>query len=149
MLAAGAWAAAAAPAARAAQCGKVDMVPPDGASGVPVNASLGAHYTASADYLGEEVVLVHPDMSEQSLTATWDPTEQLLSVTPTAPLEAGRGYTVRWPALRGLNAAAPGVGGTATFTAGTTGDVAAPTFAGVAGLSWDLERTSNDCVDEL
>ena len=81
---------AAAPAARADSCGKpdlVDMVPPDGATGVPLNARLGAHYAAAAEYLGEDVVLVHPDGSEQLLDATWDATEQLLQVTPTAPLD--------------------------------------------------------------
>ena len=41
------------------------MVPPDGATGVPLNARLGAHYAAAAEYLGEDVVLVHPDGSEQ------------------------------------------------------------------------------------
>ena len=49
---------------------------------------------AAAEYLGEDVVLVHPppDKSEQALTATWDSTEQLLSVTPTDLLEAGKDY---------------------------------------------------------
>jgi len=151
-LALAAVAVTAAPAARAAQCGKpdlVDMVPPDGATGVPLNAALGAHYAASAEYLGEAVVLVHPDMSTESLGANWDPTEQFLSVTPGAPLEPGGSYTIMWPALRGLNAAAPGVGGMATFTAGTTDDVSPPTFAGVQGVTWDLERASDDCVDGL
>ena len=44
--------AAAAPSvARAASCGKpdlVDMVPPDLATGVPLNARLGAHYATAA-----------------------------------------------------------------------------------------------------
>ena len=149
---AGAVAAAAAPAARAGQCGKpdlVDMVPPDGATGVPLNAALGAHYAAPTEYLGEAVVLTHPDMSTESLGAGWDPTEQFLSVTPGAPLEAGGTYTIQWPALRGLNAAAPGVGGMATFTAGATDDLSPPTFAGVKGVTWDLERASDDCVDGL
>jgi len=144
--------AAAAPAARAAQCGKpdlVDMVPPDKATGVPLNATLGAHYAASAEYVDEPVVLVHPDLGEESLTASWDPTEQLVSATPGAPLEPGGKYTIRWPALRGLNAAAPGLGGMATFTAGTTDDLSPPTFAGVQGVTWDLERAQDDCVDGL
>ena len=149
-LAAGAFAAA--PAARAAPCGKpdlVDMVPPDGAVAVPPNATLAAHYTSAADYLGEEVVLVRPDMSEQVLPAIWDATEQRLSATPPQPLDPGTIYDVRWPALRGLNAAAPGVGDTARFTTGTAFDVAPPTFAGLVGLSWDLERVNDECVDEL
>jgi len=141
-----------APAARAAQCGKpdlVDMVPPDLAKAVALNARLGAHYMAAAEYLGEDIVLVHPDKSEQALTATWDSTEQLLSVTPTDLLEAGKDYEIRWPALRGLNAAAPGLGGTARFTTALTSDTEAPSFPGVTGLSWDLVREQDDCVDEL
>jgi MYXO-CTERM domain-containing protein len=146
-----AWAGA--PAARADQCGKpdlVDMVPPDGATGVPLNATLGAHYTAAAEYLGEDVVLERlPAGPNDVLPAAWDPTEQLLSVTPAAPLDAGAQYMIHWPALRGLNAAAPGVGGDAKFTAGSTTDVAPPTFAGVVGVSWDLERVTDDCLDDL
>ena len=125
-------------------------MPPDGAVDVPPNATLVAHYTSAADYLGEEVVLVRPDMSEQVLPATWDATEQrLLGVTPPRPLEPGTVYEVRWPALRGLNAAAPGVGDTVHFTAGTASTSSRPTFAGLTGVSWDLERVKNDCTDEL
>jgi hypothetical protein len=142
---------AAAPAARA-QCGKpdlVDMVPPDGATGVARNAKLGAHYATSADYLGEDVVLIHPDGSQQLLDATWDATEQLLSVVPSSSaLTADSTYEIRWPVLRGLNAAAPGLGGTARFTTGAGFDAAPPTFAGVAGLSWDVERKTTDCIDD-
>jgi hypothetical protein len=141
----------AAPAARA-QCGKpdlVDMVPPDGATGVPRNARLGAHYTTSTEYLGEDVVLVHPDGSEQLLDATWDATEQFLSVVPSSSaLTANSSYEIRWPVLRGLNAAAPGLGGMARFTTGAGSDTAPPTFAGVAGLSWDFEHKTNECTDE-
>src|SRR6185436_5466673 len=61
--------AAAAPSvARAASCGKpdlVDMVPPDLATGVPLNARLGAHYATAAEYQGEDVVLVHPGGREE------------------------------------------------------------------------------------
>ncbi len=94
-------------------------------------------------------MLVRPDMSEQVLPASWDATEQRLSATPPQPLEPGTIYDVRWPALRGLNAAAPGVGDTARFTTGTAFDLAPPTFAGLVGLSWDLERVNDECVDEL
>ena len=159
-LAAGALAAAAD--ARAAQCGKpdlVDMVPPDLAKTVPRNAILGAHYAAAAEYVDEEVVLVRhpdqPDMTTVTLTAnsdppvTWDRTEQFLSVQPKDPLDAGEEYEIRWPALRGLNAAAPGASGTARFTTALTSDTEAPNFPGVGGLSWDLVREQDDCVDEL
>ena len=80
-----------------AQCGKpdlVDMVPPDGATGVPLNAKLGAHYAAAAEYLGEDVVLVHPDGSEQLVAATfWDIDRAAAAVTPTAPLEPATAST--------------------------------------------------------
>jgi len=145
-------AAAAARPARAAPCGKpdlVDMVPPNEATDVPRNARLGAHYTAAAEYLGEDVVLVRPDGGQQILGATWDPTEQLLQVTPTAPLDPIATYEIQWPALRGLNAAAPGVGGTARFTTAAGFDTAAPVFAGLTAVAWDLERNNNSCTDEL
>lgn len=141
-----------APLARADSCGKpdlVDMVPPDGATGVPLNARLGAHYAAAAEYLGEDIVLVHPDGSEQLLDAAWDATEQLLQVTPTASLDANSMYEIRWPVLRGLNAAAPGLGGKARFTTGVSDDTVAPTFAGVTGLAWDFGRTHDECTDDL
>jgi hypothetical protein len=137
--------------ARAASCGKpdlVDMVPPDAATGVPLNARLGAHYAAAAEYLGEDVVLVHPDSSEEILAATWDATEQFLTVTPTAPLLANSQYEIRWPPLRGLNAAAPGLGGDAKFMTGAGDDLAPPSFVGVTGLTWDLERVTDECTDE-
>jgi MYXO-CTERM domain-containing protein len=153
LLASAAGAAVVAPLrAHAAPCGVpdlADMVPPDGATGVPLNAKLGAHYLASADYLGEDVVLVHPDGREQVLDARFDPTEVLLSVTPTEPLVAGGAYVVRWPALRALNAATPGIGGQAHFTAGTKDDTESPSFAGVTQVHWDLERVQNDCTEEL
>ncbi len=152
VLLAGAGGAAFVAPAHAAPCGVpdlVDMVPPDGATAVPLNATLSAHYMASADYLGEDVELVHPDRPKEMLKARFDPTEVQLSVTPTEPLVAGGAYVVRWPSLRGLNASTPGYGGEAHFTAGTTEDVASPTFAGVTGVQWDLEREQNDCTDEL
>src|SRR4029078_7952351 len=140
-------AAAATAVARAQWCGRpdlVDMVPPDMATGVPLNARLGAHYATSAEYLGEDVVLVHPPDGGQEVLrecapnmtkpcATWSRAEQFLQVTPTEPLQPNSSYEIRWPALRGLNAAAPGVGGRAMFETGGTDDVAAPVFDGVTG----------------
>lgn len=154
LLASAGGAAVVAPApAHAAPCGVpdlVDMVPPDGATAVPLNATLSAHYMASADYLGEDVVLVHPDRPEpQTLKADFDPTEVQLSIMPTEPLVAGGAYVVRWPALRGLNTGTRGNGGEAHFTAGTADDTASPTFAGVTGVQWDLVREQNDCTEEL
>jgi hypothetical protein len=150
-LAIGAVAAAPAPVARAAQCGKpdlVDMVPPDKATGVALNATLAAHYAESAEHINENVVFIRPGGVEEMLAPTWNRTEHRLSVTP-AYLASSTSYEVRWPALRGLNAAAPGVGGTANFTTGTTIDSAPPSFPGLAGVTWDLERETDDCVDEL
>jgi MYXO-CTERM domain-containing protein len=143
---------AAAPVARAATCGKPDledMVPPDGATLVPRNATLAAHYAASAEYLKEKVALVRPDDSEVVLTAMWEPTEQRLWATPPEPLDAGTTYKIVWPPLRGLSAAAPGIGGTATFTTGSAFDTEPPAFVGVVGLSWDLERRQDGCIDEV
>src|SRR5262245_39103873 len=135
------------------------MVPPHLAKTVPRNATLGAHYTAAAEYAGEEVVLVRhpdqPDMTMDVLTANtdppvnWDRTEQFLSVKPKYPLDAGEEYEIQWPALRGLNAAAPGAGDKARFTTALTNDTEAPSFPGVVGLSWDLVREQDDCVNEL
>ena len=143
--------AALAPDARAAPCGRpnlLDTVPPDQATDVPPNATLAAHYAASADYLGEDVVLVTPT-GEQALPATFDATEGRLAITPPNPLAPGATYVVRWPALRGLNAAAPGTGGQASFTVGAVPDDAAPAFEGVLGARWDLQRETNDCTDSI
>jgi hypothetical protein len=125
------------------------MVPADGAADVPPNATLSAHYASSADYLGEDVVLDTPDPASNALPATFDATEGRLSITPPDPLVAGGKYTVHWPALRGLNAAAPGVGGQATFTVASVPDSAPPTFEGVTGASWDLVRENNDCTNTI
>jgi MYXO-CTERM domain-containing protein len=124
------------------------MVPPDQAADVPTNATLAAHYATSADYLGEDVVIDTPTGS-QALPATFDTTEGRLSITPPDPLMAGGSYTVHWPALRGLNAAAPGLGGKAAFQVAAVADSAPPAFDGVVGVSWDLERKSNDCTNTI
>jgi len=144
--------AAAAGSARAAPCGRpdlVDMVPGDGATGVPVNATLAAHYQASADYLGEDVVLVAPGSVEEVLPATFDATEGRLAVTPPAPLVPGGSYIIRWPALRGLSTAMPGTGGQSRFTVGTAADAQSPVFGGATGVAWDLERRVGDCSDDI
>jgi MYXO-CTERM domain-containing protein len=153
LVAAGALAVAGAGgAARAAPCGLpdlVDMVPPDQAGDVPINAALAAHYTPSAEYAGEDVVLTWPTGEEQVLPATFDATEGQLRAVPAEPLVPGGAYIVRWPQLRGLDTAAPGCGGLAHFTAGTAADTEAPRFDGVTGVRWDLERRTSDCTDEI
>ena len=66
------------------------------------------------------------------------------------PAAAGGDYEVRWPALRGLNVAAPGPGG-----GGAVHGRCTPTRSGahVRGRSWasswDLEREQNDCTDSI
>jgi hypothetical protein len=141
-----------APAVRAAPCGRPDllyMVPPDGALDVPTNATLSAYYQSSADYLGEDVVLVTPDGVENALPATFDATEGKLSITPPDPLTSGGPYLVRWPALRGLNAATPGLGDEARFSVAFSPDTQPPSFAGLAGIRWDLQRETDECTDSI
>jgi hypothetical protein len=135
----------------AAACGRpdlIDTVPPDKAVDVPPNASLLAHYNISAEYLNEDVVLTPEGSVDEVVKVAFDSTQGLLTFTPPEPLLPGS-YTIRWPALRGLNAAAPGRGRIITFTVGTTSDTAAPVFEGLTGVSWDLERRNNDCTDAL
>ena len=152
LLVAGLVLAALAPAARAAPCGRPDligMVPPDGAGDIPPNATLSAFYQASADYLGEDVVLVTPDGVENVLPATFDATEAKLSITPPDPLSPRGNYVVRWPALRGLNATTPGLGGRAQFSVAFSPDAQPPTFEGLVDAKWDLQREESDCTDSV
>ena len=72
----------------------------------------------------------------------------MLTFTPTSALAVGD-YVLVWPTLRGLNNAAPGLGATVHFTVGSTEDEGAPTFDGLTGVTWDLERKKNDCTDSL
>jgi hypothetical protein len=144
---------AAAPgAARAAStCGRpdlIDTVPPDGATNVPPNASLFAHYDSTAEYLGEDVVLTPPGGGEEVVKVAFDPAQGLLTWAPSQALAPGD-YTLRWPALRGLNAASAGRGATVKFTVGAQPDVAAPVFEGLTKVTWDLERRKNSCTDSL
>ena len=137
--------------AAAAPCGKpdlLDMIPPDGAANVPANATLAAYYERSAEYLGEQVVVITPDGNEQALPATFDPTEARLSVTPPDLLVPGD-YAVRWPVLRSFGSATPGIGGEAHFTVGTELDEEPPLFDGVRGARWDYARDTDDCTDEI
>ena len=129
-----------APPARATTCGRPDLldaVPPDGTTGVPPNASLSAHYDASAEYANEDVVLTLDGGVDEVVKVSWDATQGLLTYAPDAPLPPGK-YTLVWPTLRGLNTAAPGLGATVHFTVGTVDDVAPPEFDGLAGVTWIL-----------
>src|SRR4029079_19284029 len=99
----------------------------------------------------EEVVLVHPPDGRQEVLrecapnmtkpcATWSRAEQFLQVTPTEPLQPNSSYEIRWPALRGINAAAPGVGGRAMFETGGGGHDAAARVGGGAGPALELSH---------
>jgi hypothetical protein len=149
---------AVAPTARAAMCGQpelLDAVPPDGAGDIPPNASLFAHYSPETEYANEDVVLTPPGGGDEAFSANdpaqavkWDGTEGLLTFTPPARLDPGA-YTIVWPSLRGLNTASPSVPATVHFTVGTVDDTQPPDFAGLTGVTWDLERQTNDCTKSL
>jgi hypothetical protein len=141
-----AWAAS----ARAAPCGRPDLLetlPADGASGVPINARLSAHYAPSAEYLNEAVPLEHVGVGPEDAPATFDANEGLLTIAPAAPLVASDAYKISWPALRGLTTAALGKGADVQFTAGSISDMEAPRFSGMKALAWDVERSNDDCTD--
>jgi MYXO-CTERM domain-containing protein len=119
------------------------------ATNVPPNASLIAHYDISAEYVNESIWITPPSPGARAPhMGEFDSSEGVVTYKPEAPLEAGV-YTVEWPSLRGLNAAAPGRGVTITFTVGTQPDVAAPSFDGLTSVHWALERQKNDCTDAL
>jgi hypothetical protein len=150
-LACGLGVGAAAPAARATSCARPDLldtVPADKATGVPPNASLFAHYDASAEYLGEHVVLTAKGGMPEVVKVEFQDTQGLLTFAPPEPLAPGD-YTLAWPGLRGLNVGSPGRGVIVTFTVGSNPDVAPPTFDGLTGIGWDLERRNNDCTGSL
>jgi hypothetical protein len=143
--------------ARAATCASpdvLDTVPADMGT-IPPNAALFAHYDASAEYANEDVVFTPPGGGDEAFAGndpmpvvTWDATQGLLAFTPPEALAPGD-YTIVWPGLRGLNTATPGLPATVHFTVGQTADVAPPDFGGLTGVTWDLERQTNDCTSSL
>jgi len=84
---------------------------------------------------------------DEVVKVTWDGNQGLLTFAPDAALAPGS-YTLVWPALRGLNTAAPGLGATVHFAVGAA-DVAPPAFDGLTGVTWELERRNNDCTGSL
>jgi hypothetical protein len=144
--------------ARAATCNHPDVlntVPPDKATAVPRNGALFAHYDPSAEYANEDVVFTPPGGGDEAFAGNdpmpvvkWDGTQGLLSFTPPEPLAPGD-YKIAWPALRGLNTASPGLPATVHFTVVALDDLAPPDFAGLTGVTWDLERQNNDCTSSL
>jgi hypothetical protein len=136
--------------ARAAPCGRPDLietVPPDGASAVPTNAVLSAHYAQSAEYINETVSFEHIGVGEETPPAMFDANEGLLTIQPPAPLVPNDSYKIRWPALRGIATATLGKGADVQFTAGPTDDADPPTFAGVRSMDWDVDRETDECTD--
>lgn len=149
-----AWAAAAlvwlvSSAVSAAPCGQPDLIetiPKDGATGVPTNAQLSARYAPSAEYVQEEVTFEHVGVGGEMATVQFDSNEGLLTLSPAAPLAANESYHIKWPALRGISTAVLGKSADVTFTAGASQDTAAPIFAGVTSVDWDVERANDDCT---
>jgi MYXO-CTERM domain-containing protein len=137
---------------RAASCGKPDLqdaFPADKAEGVPTNAVLSAHYSPTAEYLGETVTLEHVGVGKDTVTATFRDTEGMLRVEPPAPLVEGDRYVISWPRLRGLDTASLGRGADVAFKVGPGADTVAPSFDGLTGIKWDVVRTRDECTDGL
>lgn len=142
-----AWLCVASP-ARAEPCGRPDVdatFPPQGASGVPQNAILAAHYRAPADYGGEPVTLTLDETTDVPVDVAYDNGESMLRAVPLAPLAPGR-YSVVWPALRGV-ATSVGLGATRSFSVGTAVDTAPPHFDGLRKATWDFSREEDPCTD--
>jgi len=139
-------------AAAAAPCGRPDLLetfPADGATDVPVNARLSAHYAATAEYVDEEITFERVGGATEAPRPTFDASEGLLAFQPSASLVPGDSYVIHWPGLRGLSSALAGQGADVRFTAGSRADVDAPSFAGARALTWDVERVDDDCTDAL
>ena len=147
--------------AGAAPCGAPDFLtslPRDGATGVPINAVVTAHYASPATYGGESVTVEHesPDANADTprepprdFTGVFDANEGLLSVTFDEPLVGGDEYTVTWPRLHASDHAAKGKGGKVAFRVGSESDTQFPSFGGVSGVTWDVVRERDDCTNSL
>ena len=138
--------------ARADSCTSPDLIetmPPLGAMDVPTNAILFARYASIAQYQSEPVELEQVGVATSTVPATFDDTSGLLQIVPPNGLVAGASYVVHWPALRGLDTATLGSTFDLNFTAGSAVDVVAPTFAGIASMSWDVSRDSDSCTNSV
>lgn len=136
----------------AAPCGRPDVdvtFPPNDAAGVPINAAFAAHYAAPAAYANEPVDMTDAAGNAVALTTSFDEIDSMLRATPDQLLSAGT-YDIVWPGLRGVNGGA-GVGRGSTTSLSVTGttDVAAPIFAGLTDIKWDLARERDPCLDRL
>jgi hypothetical protein len=147
--------------AAASPCGAADFLtalPRDGASSVPTNATLTAHYAAPASYDGETIHVEHAPVSggadlprepPRDVTGDFDANEGLLALSFDEPLVAGDEYTVTWPRLRGEDHSGQGKGGKVSFRVGSAADMDFPTFGGLSSIAWDVVRERDDCTDSL
>lgn len=138
-------------AALAAPCGRPDVdvtFPPNGATDVPQNARLSAHYAAPALYLDEGVELFDQQGESVAVESSFDEAESVLRAIPLAPLDAGH-YELAFPGLRGVGSGGVGLGKRVRFFVQNTRDAAPPRFAGLGALDWDLARDRDPCVDSL
>jgi MYXO-CTERM domain-containing protein len=142
----------AASSARALPCNTPELLftlPREGATGVPTDATLVAGYAVSADYAGEEVLLLPQGESPRPVPASFDRAQRLLTIKPAEALLPGTTYSVRWPALRGVDTATPGIGREIRFTTGAGPDAEAPRFDGLGAITWEVIRERNGCNDEV
>jgi hypothetical protein len=136
----------------AAPCGASDLIstfPPDGARAVAKNATLSALYAPTAEYDGELISLAHADGETEMLTGSFDSAEGLLSATPSDLLIEGDEYVVTWPGLRSSVEGGHGAGAEVSFTASGVIDAEPPTFDGLSGVEWDIDRARDECTDSL
>lgn len=136
--------------AHAASCGHADLLdtlPPDGAQGVPTDAALSARYAITAEHQGEEVLLGREGEPARAVKATFDRVLSTLTARPEEPLAPGTAYVVTWPGLRSVSTGGRAAGATVRFTTSAGPDRAAPEFAGLERVAWDLRRDQNDCTD--
>lgn len=138
--------------APAAPCGRPDVdltFPADGATAVPSNAILAAHYGSPALYSDETASLRDATGNSVAVTLAYDDADSMLRATPEQPLESGH-FDLVWPGLRGASSSGGlGRGRSVGFTVGAAADVTPPVFEGLSGISWDLARDRDPCLDRL
>lgn len=137
--------------AHAAPCGRPDVdltFPPDGAEGVPDNARLSAHYAAPALYTDEGVTLTDSAGSRLPVTVSYDAATSLLRAVPVEPLARGP-HRLEWPGLRSVGSGGLGRGSSVSFSVSGRADGEPPSFSGLSGISWDLARDRDPCLNRL
>jgi hypothetical protein len=130
-------------------CGKPDLVvtfPPDDAENVPSNAELAAFYRPTAVY-DDEAVVLETDGDASELTASFDPAEVSLRVTPPDGLVPGADHVVTWPKLHGTGTTSLGSGARVSFGVSEDPDETAADFDGLDHVEWDVKRHRDDCTD--